>query len=238
MHLPRCGRALNPALAQHQRWVKASGLVRVGQKFGRGAAEACDLDEVSSGNCHPPNLARDPQRHVIAMLELDWMVTLQLGWRVAASRLGALRRIHASAPPRVIPHTCVRQGSVNRTPAGRSRVAVLHRLRESHAPALSCEESAIQARRVRAPGARGRPPAPSPERQPRAQAPRPTLAQDRAKDQVGEARRRAGGGDREDPGGHDRAGHAPAHRLEPIGRADAHDRRADDVGRADGHPEV
>ena len=47
-----------------------------------------------------------------------------------------------------------------------------------------------------------------------------------------------GGGQRrpregDDPGDHDVAGHAPAHRGEPLGRADAHDRRGDRVGGGD-----
>src|SRR5690348_11692671 len=43
----------------------------------------------------------------------------------------------------------------------------------------------------------------------------------------------AGGGEGEDPGGHDGAGHAPAHGGDATGRAGAHDRRGDHVGGRD-----
>ena len=50
---------------------------------------------------------------------------------------------------------------------------------------------------------------------------------------VGERGDQGGGGDREDPGGHDVAGDAPAHGRTAAGRADAHDRGGDRVGGRD-----
>ena len=47
----------------------------------------------------------------------------------------------------------------------------------------------------------------------------------------------AAAGDRREPGPHDPAGHAPAHRREPARRADAHDRAGDGVRGADADAE-